>query len=120
MKKFLLIILCFVTIQSFAQTEEKVEQYCRLVAESALLSRKVTIDVDFGEERRLLADKRLRDEQTGKLKKFNSITDALNYMGSQGWSLVNAFPQYGAVNSNPVYHFYFKKEFNRSELDKKD
>ena len=119
MKKFLFIILLAVSIQSFGQSEEKVEQYCRLVATGVVLSNKVTIDVDFGEQRKLFTDRRLRDETTGKLKKFNSITDALNYMGTQGWTLVNAFPQTGTVNS-PEYHFYFKKQFSRAELEKKE
>jgi hypothetical protein len=119
MKKVLFIILLAVSIQSFGQAEEKVEQYCRLVASGVVLSKKVTIDVDFGEERKLFSDKRLRDENTGKLKKFNSIIDALNYMGSQGWTLVNAFPQTGTVNS-PEYHFYFKKSFNKTDLEKKE
>ena len=120
MKKYLLIILMALSIQSFAQETEKVEQYCKLVAENAILSHKVTIDIDFGEERRLWGDKRLRDETTGKLKKFNTITDALNFMGSQGWSLVNAFPQFGTSGSSPIYHFYFKKLFSKSELEKKE
>ena len=119
MKKTLLIILIAVSFQSFAQSEEKVEQYCRLVASGIVLSNKVAIDIDFGEERKLFSDKRLRDETTGKLKKFNSITDALNFMGSQGWTLVNAFPQTGTVNS-PEYHFYFKKQFSKAELEKKE
>jgi hypothetical protein len=28
----------------------------------------------------------------GKIKKFNTIIDALNYMGSEGWIFINAFP----------------------------
>jgi hypothetical protein len=101
-----------------AQPEDKIEQYCSLVARGVTLSNKVTIDIDFGEERRLWGDKRLRDETTGRLKKFNSIIDALNFMGSQGWSLVNAFPQLNTTS--PVYHFYFKRLFTRPEVDKKD
>jgi hypothetical protein len=117
MKKLFFILLLFISLQSFAQDTSKVEQYCRLVATGKLFSTKVTIDVDFGEERRFWSDKRLRDETSGRLKKFNSITDALNYMGSQGWSLVNAFPQ-SVGNNSEIYHFYFKKHYDKAEVER--
>lgn len=70
-----------------------VEQYCRIVATGRALSTKVNIDLEFGEERKLFSgDTRPRDDMSGKLKKFNSTVDALNYMGAQGWTLVNVFP----------------------------
>ena len=100
----------------FSQDTTKVEQYCELVAQGRLFSTKVTIDINFGEERKYFSgDKRLRDEISGKVKKFNSITDALNYMGLQGWSLVNAFPM-GDASNQKVYHFYFKKLFNKEDI----
>jgi hypothetical protein len=36
-------------------------------------------------------------------------------MGLQGWSLVNAFPM-GDASSQKVYHFYFKKLFNKEDI----
>ena len=120
MKMILTTFFVLSTITLFAQDTTKVEQYCELVAQGRLLSNKVTIDVNFGEERKLFSgDKRMRDEVTGKLKKFNSAVDALNYMGLQGWSLVNAFPL--SEGSGPqVYHFYFKKLFYRTDVMKDD
>ena len=100
-----------------AQTDTtKVEQYCELVAQGKLFSNKVTIDVNFGEARKFFGgDTRLKDDITGKVKKFNSVTDALNYLGLQGWTLVNAFPI--SESSGPkVYHFYFKKLFDKKEI----
>jgi hypothetical protein len=117
MKKIFPGLLLLLATHVTAQDTTLVEQYCRLEATGRLLSNRVTIDVDFGEARRVLTDYRLRDEETGKLKKFNSVIDALNYMGSQGWTLVNAFPVYGTSStvSNPsTYHYYFKKSFPRS------
>ena len=117
MKIVSLSILLIICISGHSQDGAKVEQYCRLVATGKMLSNKVTIDVDFGEERKLFSgDKRMKDETTGKLKKFNSTTDALNYMGAQGWTLVNAFPV--TVANSEIYHFYFKKLFNRDEVGK--
>jgi hypothetical protein len=114
MKNLILMLALSMSISAFSQDTTRIEQYCRLEATGRLFSSKVTIDVDFGEGRKLFSDYRLRDEESGKLKKFNSVTDALNYMGSQGWTLVNAFP----VNStsNSVYHYYFKKLFPKDQL----
>ncbi len=116
MKFIFLSMLIFASTIIVAQDSTKVEQYCEMVAQGRLLSNKVTIDVNFGEERKFFGnDRRMKDEATGKLKKFNSVTDALNYLGSQGWTLINAFPI--NQNSGPqVYHFYFKKLFKKEEV----
>ena len=116
MKKIIIIaIVLFSAFHSFAQTDTaKVEQYAEVIATPRLLSNKVTIDIDYGEERSIWRDNRLK-EDNGKLKKFNTVIDALNYMGRDGWKLVNAFPI--TVGSSQVYHYVFKKPFSRSELD---
>jgi len=119
MKLFLLFTTFFISSVAVAQTDtSKVEQYCELVAQGKLFSNKVTIDVNFGEARSFLGpDTRVKDDITGKVKKFNSVTDALNYMGGQNWTLVNAFPI--STSSGPqVYHFYFKKLFDKVEVQK--
>ena len=65
--------------------------YCELVGMQKLLSTKVNVSVDYGEETRLFQDTRMRDEQTGKVRSFNSMVDALNYMGNNGWEFVQAY-----------------------------
>lgn len=118
MKRIILVAFLAVSFSTFAQQKDstRVEQYCRLIAQNRLLSNKVNIDIDYGEERKLFSDKRLRDEETGKLKKFNTVVDALNYMGSQGWILVNAFPVSDGTN-NFTLHYYFKKSFRKDETN---
>ncbi len=116
MKKFMLLAFLAVSFSSFAQQDtSRVEQYCRLVAQNRLLSTKVNIDIDFGDERKFFSDNRLRDEETGKLKKFNTVVDALNYLGSQGWTLVNAFPISDGTN-NSTLHYYFKRLFRKEDV----
>ncbi len=90
------------------------EQYAEVVATPRLLSSKVTIDIDYGEERSIWKDNRLKNGE-GKLKKFNTVIDALNYMGKEGWKLVNAFPITIGTNSQ-VYHYVFKKPFTKGEV----
>ena len=111
----IIIIFLFASLSSFSQTStDKVEQYAEVVATPRLLSNKVTIDIDYGEERSIWKDHRLK-EDGGKLKKFNTVIDALNYMGKDGWTLVNAFPVLVGSNSQ-VYHYVFKKAFLKSEV----
>ena len=104
----------FISQTSFAQTDtSKVEQYCQVIASPKLLSNKVTIDIDFGEEKSFWMDTRLKTD-AGKIKKFNTIIDALNYMGSLGWIFINAFPV--RIGETEIYHFAFRKYFSRSEV----
>jgi len=110
---FLSVLLVFVFNSNAQQDTTKVEQYCEVVATGKLLSNKVTIDIDYGEERSIWKDHRLRNDE-GKLKKFNSVIDAVNYLGKDGWRLVNAFPV-STGNGPMVYHYVFKKEFPKSE-----
>ena len=116
MKNIIVIAIILVSsLQSFAQKDtSKVEQYAEVVATPRLLSNKVTIDIDYGEERSIWRDNRLK-EDNGKVKKFNTTIDALNYMGKEGWTLVNAFPITVGTNSQ-VYHYVFKKAFSKNEV----
>jgi hypothetical protein len=110
MKKYLLLAAMFITLHSFSQeavSPTDTEQYCILRIEEIVFSNKISIDVDFGQSRKPLRDNRLRDEETKKLKKFNSEADALNYMGQLGWKMVNAFPVIS--NKSSCTQYVFKK-----------
>ena len=111
---FIISIILFTSFTSLSQSDSsKIEQYCEVVATPRLLSNRVTIDVDYGEERSAWRDNRIKEEN-GRVKKFNSVIDALNFMAKDGWKLVNAFPV-GAGNNTYVYHYVFKKLFLKSE-----
>lgn len=82
-------------------------RYCLMLATStSLLSRKVSISVDYGEEASFLADQRVRDS-AGRVAKFNSVIDAMNYLSSQGWVFVDAYAI--STGGSHVYHFLFKR-----------
>lgn len=115
MKRILLLVLVTGSLQAMSQDSTRVEQYCRLIAQNRLLSNRVNIDVDYGDERKLFSDNRMRDEETGRVKKFNTVVDALNYMGSQGWVLVNAFPVLDGNNVTTL-QYYFKKSFRKEDI----
>jgi hypothetical protein len=111
MKKLFLLLLLAAPQYIYAQ---KLERYCDVMAIGKMFSKKVTITVDYGEESGFFKDQRVKDD-AGDIVKFNSLVDALNYMGTQSWKLVNAFPISDGTNSS-VLHFYFKKEYDASEL----
>ena len=115
MKSGLFLLFLFVSFSAIGQDTTKVEQYCEVIATGRLLSNKVTIDINYGDERSIWKDHRVRTDG-GKLKKFNSVIDAINYLGKEGWKLVNAFP-ISSGNGPLVYHYVFKKEFARSDLE---
>lgn len=84
--------------------------YCQIVGTAKFLSKKVTITIDYGQETKFFQfqDTRIKDETTGKVAVFNSMIDALNYMGEKGWEFVQAYAI--TLGNQNVYHFLLKKE----------
>ncbi len=121
MKKFLFLFALLFTlfsISAHSQTEEmqegKKRVYCELVGTGNLLGTKVKVSVDFGQKVTWLSDQQLVGED-GKKIKFNSMVDAMNYMGRFKWKFIQAYAiTHG--NSN-VYHFLLYKDIvNDSEI----
>lgn len=105
MKTLLLFVCIMIGFNSFSQ---KKEVYAIVnVQGKALFDPTVTIAVDFGQKTKLLADHRLRNE-AGELVTFNSVVDALNYMGSQGWRLFDT--QFIRGEHVDHYNYLFKRE----------
>ena len=116
-KKVILAMSLFLltTTATFAQTEGNMSNgnsskfvYCEMVGTQKLLSTKVTITLDFGEAKNIWKDNRVKDEVTGKAQSFNSMVDALNYMGEQGWEFAQAYVV--TVGQQNVYHWLLKKK----------
>ncbi|MBS1731023.1 MAG: DUF4177 domain-containing protein [Bacteroidetes bacterium] len=117
MKKLIFILGLFYCGGIYAQTDTTmIEQYCQVVASQKIFSNKVTIDIDFGEARGLFQTNKVKDEN-GKSKTFNTVIDALNYLGKDGWRLVNAFPISNSTkdNTNTYYYYVFKKYFPKND-----
>lgn len=108
MKKYFLVI-AFALISVFtAAAQGKV--YCELLGTQGLLTKKVTVQVDFGQQTKFFSDNRLVDEK-GNVIVFNSMVDAMNYMGTMGWEFEQAYVVTlgtGASTSN-VYHWLLSK-----------
>ena len=108
-------IILLSSFQLFAQNDaNKVEQYAEVVATPRLFSSKVTIDIDYGEERSIWKDNRIKTDE-GKLKKFNTVVDALNYMGKDGFKqLDNSFnPTMGKDFQNAYVQEYGQEMWDK-------
>ena len=85
--------------------------YCELVGTQSLLG-KTIVSVDFGQVS-LFSDNRMVDEN-GDVLKFNSMVDAMNYMGALGWEFEQAYVvthNYGK-SSSYVYHWLLSKPYS--------
>ena len=116
MKKLLTLVALAVALNTQAQTTPppatagptatRTEEYCMVLATAKMMSTKVTITIDFGQERKYFSDARYKDD-AGKVVTFNSVIDALNFMNSQGWEFVNAYAI--TVGGQNVYHYVMKR-----------
>ena len=119
MKKLLLIAALFLlTLPSFAQdapVETPKFAYCEIVGTSKLFSTKVNISIDFGQRTKFFSDNRMRDPETGEVMEFNSMIDALNFMGRQGWEFTQA---YAVTSGNQnVYHYLLQMPFEKLDAE---
>ena len=116
MKRFLFIqvILICIAIPSFAQ--KKIEKYCVFATYPSNKERgKLEIIVVRGDVDYLFSfkDSSLQTNLINIATTLKKESDLLNYMASQGWSLV----AYTSLTSQyQQRHLIFKKEFDLSEL----
>lgn len=104
------------TPASDAVEAEKDYVYCLLIGRPRAFTNKISVSIDFGEERSFFQDTRLRDEQTGKVKTFNSMIDALNFMSGHGWKFVQAYVMLESNLSNT--YWILRKEAGTPLLQK--
>jgi len=112
--KYLLLFVFLLTgICSFAQN--KITKYCEVVTGySGGFSSRFIVEIDLGkvDSLFLLKDNQIK-VQLQKVKTLKTNTDVLNYMSSLHWFLVVIVAN-GQLKGD--MHFYFKKEFDPSEL----
>lgn len=117
MKRLFIIMLALMPLLSFSQTStSKNYAYCELVGTQGVFTTKVTVSIDFGQAQSFFNRDQTLKDANGKAIKFNSMVDALNYMGSQGWEFIQAFTI--GEKGSFTYHFLMKKEVSKDDLDK--
>lgn len=111
MKKLLFFSMLLFSISSFAQNDNTHRVYCELLGTAKFMSSKVTISVDFGQDERGWNAKLV--DENGKSLSFNSMVDAMNFMGKLGWKFEQAYTV-GSGN-NFVYHWLLSKDIPEGE-----
>ena len=108
MKRIIVLALAFFGFFYRGGAQSKVERYCLVDLHNKGLSNKMVAELRLGEHPEYFAFKDSTVLQN--LYKVNSMataTDVLNYMASMGWKW---------VYTTGYTWFYFKREFDPSEL----
>lgn len=93
--------------------------YCELVGTEKLLSNKMNVSVDFGQENKIFSNQSLVDEK-GRPIVFNSMVDAMNKMSELGWEFEQAYivmiggTSQGSTITN-VHHWILSKTVGDDE-----
>lgn len=113
MKKFILLMLSlFFVVMGNAERRVYVEL---LGQQKGLFSTKVRVKVDFGQQTSFWkgdSDQKLVDDE-GKDINFNSMIDAMNYMGQFGWKFTQAYVV--SEGGQNVYHWLLYKDINNED-----
>ena len=88
--------------------DKKIEVFCDLISRKKFLGFEESITIDYGERDSIWLDETIYSLTKKDLKKYNSIIDALNYMGSEGWEVINSY----SASQTPyiIEHYILKKE----------
>jgi hypothetical protein bacD2_22994 len=116
MKKFLflfLVMVCNFTIngqEKLTDTISVKKVFCEIVGRGNFTGTKVDISIDFGQKISFFKqyNQKLMVDEEGKKIKFNSMIDALNYMGKFGWDFEQAYAV--SMGNTNVYHFLLSKD----------
>jgi len=114
MKKIVLVLLISIySINLFSQELETKEIYCEIVGTSTLLG-KVIVEIDMGESKGFLSlNTSYLVDENGKAIKFNSMVDAMNYMGENGWEFAQAYVV--SLSTSYVYHWLLTQTVEKGE-----
>lgn len=123
MKRLILVLVVFLLVNVDLKAQQPVELdsmqylYCQLLGKGKFMSNKITVTVDFGQINRVWSDQRLRDKE-GNIIVFNSMVDAMNWMGARGWEFVQAYVI--TVANQNVYHWLLKKSTKQMTLKERE
>jgi len=87
---------------------QKIEIFCDLMSSKKFLGTEEILTINYGDRDSLWLDKSMYNKISKQIKKYNSIIDALNYMGSEGWETLRSYST--SHNSYTVEHYVLKKE----------
>lgn len=121
MKKLLFLFMAVLAC-NYVIAQQKV--YCEIVGTQKFAKSQVTVGIDFGQEDAMrtnalggVASRNKLVGDDGKPFSFNSMVDAMNYMGSLGWEFEQAYvvTMPGMGGGQNVYHWLLSKYIGENE-----
>lgn len=86
-------------------------EYVQIIGEPRMLSDKINLVVDYGQERKRLYSKPMMlMDATDREMEFNSMIDALNFMNRNGYELIESF----GVNKEYPYPQYLMRKIKKN------
>ncbi|MBN1651369.1 MAG: hypothetical protein JW857_08575, partial [Bacteroidales bacterium] len=95
----------------YSQTPPKKTIYCQ-INERSVLSDKTIIEIDLGQKQSGLITSSCIVDKDGNVVKFNSIVDALNFMGELGWEFCQTY------KDNEINVFLLKQTVEAENVSK--
>lgn len=116
MKKILVVLMLICSINAFSQENDGIRKvFCELLGTGKFMSAKINVVVDFGQETNIWtgAAKQYLVDEDGKAKNFNSMVDAMNFMGNLGWNFEQAYVV--TIGQQNVFHWLLSKDVTSSD-----
>ena len=117
MKKLLLLLVSLLCVHVVLAQHVV---FCQIVGTQKFAKSEVTVGIDFGQEgamrTNIFGGVAMRNKlvgEDGKPISFNSMVDAMNYMGSLGWKFEQAYV--ATMGTQNVYHWLLSKSVDESE-----
>jgi hypothetical protein len=107
MRKFICLAIA-AAIGTCAMAQDSAWRHVSISVIPRVLSNKINVEVDYGQDTKFFSDTRMKDDE-GRAKKFNSVSDILNYMSQQGWELITAQPFYN-TNAQQIWSILMRRK----------
>lgn len=105
-----ILLLAAVPEDSIPQTKTVFAQILGINKNVLGIGNKISVEIDFGEEKFFWGNdgRNLLVDENGKDIKFNSMVDAMNFMGERGWQYEDSYVI--TISNQNVIHWLLSKE----------
>jgi len=99
------------SVYKVSYENDNIEVFCDLVSKKKFLGTSQNISINYGDRDSLWQDQKIFALTDRELKNFNTIIDALNFMGNEGWTTISSYST--SQNSYIVEHYILKKTIKK-------
>lgn len=109
----ILLVVLLSSMNSWSQTingkplAEIDVEYMQIVGRPNVMGTKVSIGVDYGQERKTFENTVNLEDEDGKKIELNSMVDALNFFSKYGYEFVTTYTI--TIRNQNVYHYLLRK-----------